>query len=498
MSNESIETYAAVDLGSNSFHMIVASYTDKRIQIIDRIKTMVRLASGLDDNDNLSDESMQRALKCLEEFGQRIREIPQVNIRVVGTNTLRQANNGKRFMARARKALGHPIEIISGREEARLIYLGVANCVYDDLGNRLVIDIGGGSTEIITGKGFDVYNLGSFYVGCANMNRRYFESGNITAKNMQQAILGVRQELEAVEALYKATGWHKAIGSSGTIHAINRIIKNKGWSNEGITHAGLKLLKKELIDAGNINKLDLPGLASNRKPVFAGGLAILCGIFETFDIQQLDVSDGALREGLLYDLIGRHHDQDIRDNTIQEMAKRYSIDLDQAERVRKTAIHLFDQVADSWHLNEDIDLKFLEWGAQAHEIGLAIAHAQHHRHGAYLIANSDMSGFSRQEQFKLALLIRSHRRKYPIEEINLLPVEESDNAIRLIILLRLAILMNRSRFYTSLPRISASASADSVSLIFPKKWLEDNPLTKADLDSESAYIKTVRYAIEYA
>jgi len=496
MSNSSVETYAAVDLGSNSFHMIVASYSDTHIQIIDRIKKMVRLASGLDENDNLTDESMERAIKCLEEFGQRIREIPEVNVRAVGTNTLRQANNGKRFLNRARKALGHPIEVIAGREEARLIYLGVAHSVYDDLDKRLVIDIGGGSTELIIGKGFEIFNMESFYVGCVNMNRRYFDSGSITAKNMNQAILSVRQELESIEAQYEKSGWNKVIGASGTIQAISKIIQNKGWSNNGITHASLKLLKKEIIDIGSIDLTRLTGLTSDRKPVFAGGLAVLCGIFEAFDIEQLDVSDGALREGLLHDLIGRRHDVDIRDDTIVEMSRRYNVDLEQAERVKNTAINLFNQVSASWRLSPETDLNFLEWGGQIHEIGLAIAHAQYHRHGAYLIANSDMAGFSRQEQSKLALLVRCHRRKYPLDDINLVLEEERDKSIRLIILLRLAALMNRSRFYASLPKITVTATDNLISLSFPKKWLENNPLTRKDLDSEAAYIKAAGYLLE--
>lgn len=497
MAKDPVETYAAVDLGSNSFHMLVASYTDKRIQIIDRIKKMITLASGLDENDNLSEEAMLRALECLEEFGQRIREIPHVNVRAVGTNTLRRAKNGKRFLTRARKALGHPIEIIAGREEARLIYLGVAHTVYDDTGNRLVIDIGGGSTELIIGKGFDVYNMESFYVGCVNMTRRYFESGAITAKSMQNAILTVRQELEAIEALYKGVGWSSAIGSSGTILTINKIVQNKGWSVNGITQSSLKSLKKEAIDSGNINLLDLPGLSSSRRPSFAGGLAILCGIFETFDIQELSVSDGALREGLLYDLIGRYHEQDIRDTAIHEMGLRYGVDPEQAARVRKTVLQLFEQVGESWGISEPANLKFLEWAAQVHEIGLAIAHAQYHRHGAYLIAHSDMAGFSRQEQSRLAMLIRCQRRKYPLEEIQVISEDERDALIRLTVLFRLAVVLNRSRLYASQPKISARTRGSTISLHFPKKWLDNNPLTRTDLDSEADYVKAVGYGLKY-
>ena len=498
MSKKLTETYAAVDLGSNSFHMIVASYADERIKIIDRIKRMTQLASGLDANDMLTEESMLRALICLEEFGQRIREIRRVNVRVVGTNTLRQAKNGKRFIARAHKALGHPIEIISGLEEARLIYLGVAHSVYDNTSKRLVIDIGGGSTELIIGKGFETYKMESHYMGCVNMSRRFFASGNITGNSMQNAILAVRQELETVENTYKKTGWQKAIGSSGTILTINSIVNNKGWSKNGISRNALDKLKDELIRTRSINKLELPGLADNRKPVFGGGVAILCGIFEAFDIERLDVSDGALREGLLYDSIGRLHDRDIRDRTIDELAKRYNIDINQANRVKKTVVQLFRQVADSWKLDRKTDLKYLEWAASLHEIGMAIAHAQHHRHGAYLVANSDMAGFSRQDQFRLALLIRSHRRKLPQDEINLLPTDERPLVIKLTLLLRLAVLLNRSHLNANPPRLSVKVTNKTLRILFPGRWLQKHPLTRADLDSEEDYIKSIQYRLSYS
>ena len=498
MSKKLTETYAAVDLGSNSFHMIVASYADERIKIIDRIKRMTQLASGLDANDMLTEESMLRALICLEEFGQRIREIRRVNVRVVGTNTLRQAKNAKRFIARAHKALGHPIEIISGLEEARLIYLGVAHSVYDNTSKRLVIDIGGGSTELIIGKGFETYKMESHYMGCVNMSRRFFASGNITGNSMQNAILAVRQELETVENTYKKTGWQKAIGSSGTILTINSIVNNKGWSKNGISRNALDKLKDELIRTRSINKLELPGLADNRKPVFGGGVAILCGIFEAFDIERLDVSDGALREGLLYDSIGRLHDRDIRDRTIDELAKRYNIDINQANRVKKTVVQLFRQVADSWKLDRKTDLKYLEWAASLHEIGMAIAHAQHHRHGAYLVANSDMAGFSRQDQFRLALLIRSHRRKLPQDEINLLPTDERPLVIKLTLLLRLAVLLNRSHLNANPPRLSVKVTNKTLRILFPGRWLQKHPLTRADLDSEEDYIKSIQYRLSYS
>jgi exopolyphosphatase/guanosine-5'-triphosphate,3'-diphosphate pyrophosphatase len=497
MANELNESYAALDLGSNSFHLIVANYVNGRIQIVDRIKKMIRLASGLDEIDNLSEDSMTSALVCLEEFAQRIREIPKKNIRAVGTNTLRQAKNGRHFVSNARKALGHPIEVISGREEARLIYLGVANTVYDGSNRRMVIDIGGGSTEIIIGKGFDVYKMESFYVGCVSMTRKFFGTDNITKKNLNNAILNVRQELEAVEASFEKFGWDKAIGSSGTILAINNIVKNKAWSANGISTESLMRLKDAIITAGKIDKIELPGLSTNRKPVFIGGLAVLIGIFETFELDHMDVSDGALREGLLYDLIGRHHDQDIRDRSIEDLATRYHLDNEQALRVCKSAVGLFQQVSSDWQLDVQEDLKILKWAGLIHEIGLAIAHAQYHYHGAYLLANSDLAGFSREEQGNVALLVRCHRRKFPLNEIQQLPDENRDRLIRLCILLRLAVLLSRGHSYVSPPNITVTVTENSILLKFADHWLNEHPLTKTDLEQEADYIRTVGYRLKY-
>lgn len=497
MANDPVKTYAAVDLGSNSFHMIVAEYSDGRIRIIDRIRKMVRLASGLDENDNLSEKSIQSALDCLNEFGQRIREIPQVNIRAVGTNTLRQANNGKKFIKAARQALGHPIEIIAGREEARLIYLGVAHTIYDETDKRMVIDIGGGSTEIIIGRGFDVLARESLYIGCVNMTRRFFESGEISVKSMNKAVLAVRQEIEAIEAQYKRLGWQNVIGASGTVHTINDIVTNAGWSNSGITQQSLDKLREEIIQAGKIESVSFNGLSSKRKPIFVGGLAVLCGIFEAFKIEQLSVSDGALREGLLYDLIGRLHDEDIRNNTIISLASRYNVDTEQADRVKATASKLFIQLGKDWNLDMKTGVKFVEWAAIIHEIGLAVAHAQYHRHGAYLIANSDLAGFSREEQEKLALLVRAHRRKYPLLELDNINPDEKDNILHLCILFRLAVLLNRSRLYVSLPQIDITTKDKKLHLVFPEQWLENNPLTRTDLDLEAGYIKAIGYKLTY-
>ena len=489
------ETYAAVDLGSNSFHMLVANYNDNRLQIIDKLREMVRLASGLDQNNYLTEESIDTAIKSLERFGQRIRELPRAKVRAVGTNTLRKARNGNRFLTRAYAALGHPIEIISGLEEARLIYQGVAHSSYDNQGQRLVIDIGGGSTELILGRGYQPYKMESLYMGCVGVSQRYFNDGEISAKKMRNAILFARQELESIEANYMKSGWDSVIGSSGSILSVYEVVKNRGWSDDGISADSLNKLKDVLISIGSVGNTEFPGLSEDRKPVFAGGVAILCAIYEALRLQRISCSDGALREGLLYDMLGRLQDEDIRDNTINEIAQRYTVDTEQAERIKTTVTRIFDKVKDSWELAKKPDLRLMQWAAQLHEVGLAVAHAQYHRHGAYLVLNSDMPGFSNQDQNKLATLVRAHRRKFPQEELQNIPEHERDRVLRLCILFRLAVLLNRSRFYSSLPKFKLSAKNHELNLIFPDRWLLDHPLTQADLESEAEYLRDIGFKL---
>lgn len=489
MTSQTDESYAAIDLGSNSFHMIVASYVDGRLQIIDRIKEMVRLASGLNENNELSEESMQLALSCLQRFGQRIKEIPQENIRAVGTNTLRQARNGEFFMSLADAALGHPIEIIAGQEEARLIYQGVAHTTYDEVNKRLVIDIGGGSTELIIGRGFDIFSMDSLYMGCVNMGKRFFNDGKIKTKKMNKTVLYARQELESIETAYKKTGWDLALGSSGTITTIRDVVQAQKWCETGITISALSKLMDALIAIGDCDAIEFEGLSEHRKPVFASGVAVLYGVFEALDLEQINVSHGALREGLLYDLIGRIHNEDIRDKTISDISQRYRVDTEQANRVKKTAENFFNQIISDWNFCEKEDLKLLQWGALIHEIGLSIAHAQYHRHGDYLITHSDLAGFSRQEQIKLAKLVRCHRRKFPLEEFGSVPSNSKLSVIRLSILLRLAAVLHRSRSNNTLPEIQILVKADKINLRFPPQWLFNHPLTLADLKTEQNYLE---------
>lgn len=498
MSANENDTYAAVDLGSNSFHMVVANVVDGRALIVDRIKEMVRLAGGLDDRKRLTDEAMDVALACLEKFGQRIKTIPATNIRAVGTNTLRQAKNGTEFLARANAALGHRIEIISGREEARLVYLGVANTIFNDKDRRLVVDIGGGSTELIIGKGFDADLTESLFMGCVGTSQRYFKDGEITEKRLRKARIAALQELESLQEIYKDHGWDIAIGTSGTIRAIMDVVTEQGWSHAAITPESLTELQKSLITTGHIDKISFSSLPANRVPVFVGGVAVLSAVFEALDIKSMDYSEGALREGLLYDQIGRQQDTDIRYRTVDRLMLRYSVDADYAARVEKTAKYLFKSVNAAWQLEKKEDLKMISWAAHLHEIGLAVAHSQYHKHGAYLLSYSDMPGFSRHEQTLLSILVRLHRRKITLDLFSQLNDETKDNLVKLMIILRLAITLNRSRNKIKAPEIDVKISGKKIELLFKDGWLAQHPLTEADLETEAGYLAVTGYKLIFS
>ena len=492
----SIETYAAVDAGSNSFHMIVANIVDGRIQIVDKLKEMVRLAGGLDENRKLNDEAAQRALECLQRFGERIREIPRGNVRAVGTNTLRQARNGRVFLKKANQALGHPIEVISGREEARLIFLGVAYSNFNDTEQRLVIDIGGGSTELAIGRGYDASLTESLYMGCVNMSDRFFKNGEITAKKMRKAILAALQELESIEIKYKHAGWENIYGSSGTILSIRDVIRARGSTETGISWGELTRLKDDVIAAGHVQNFKWEGLPPARASVFAGGLAILCAAFESLSLQHMNVSESALREGLLLDLIGRLHDQDVRDKTVADLLSRYNIDADHARRVEQTVSACFRQLRDHWTLDHS-DLKQLRWAALLHEMGLAVAHNQYHKHGGYLLTYSDLPGFSREEQSLLAFLVRCHRRKIAPEELQTLAEDIQQKALHLCIILRLAVVLNRGRSQNALPEFRLMADDGNIQITFPDNWLPEHPLTGADLKTEADYLASIKTTLNF-
>ncbi len=479
----------ALDLGSNSFHLLIAQESGGRIQILDKHKEMVRLAAGLDSNNHLSDDAIARALDCLTRFAQRLRPLEPANVRIVGTNTLRQAK-GKSFLQEAERVLGHKIDIISGREEARLIYLGVCHDLGSSESKRLVIDIGGGSTELILGRKTTPNKLESLYMGCVSMTNQCFANGKITRASLNRAVNTAMVELEPMMARFISNGWDEVIGTSGTINTIQAAIK--GTSNQDeITKIGLDELKDLVLSAKKMDELELPGLADERRPVFVGGLAILIAIFKALEIESMATSQGALREGLIFDLIGRQHQDDTRDHSVNGLMERFGVDQSQARQVRETAIGLLSQVATKWELTSVEAKHSISWAADLHEIGMDLSHAGYHKHGAYMIENMDLPGFSRSDQQQLATLVRNHRRKIVDEMFS----ASDPSQIRLAVLLRISALLHRNRSHESLPHIEATidgeGDTESLTLTVPKKWLRQHPLTALDLEQEAIYLKSV-------
>ncbi len=483
------DVLAAVDLGSNSFHMVVARYTHGQLVIIDRLREMVRLASGVEENGDLDKDVAARALAALERFGQRLREMKANGVRVVGTSALRLARHKKAFLVKAREALGHTIEIIAGVEEARLIYSGVSHTMPAQAGRRLVVDIGGGSTELIIGEGLVPSDLESLKLGCVGISEHFFADGRVTAKRMNRARVAARQEIEPIQAAFRKRGWEGAAGSSGTIRAIGETLRELDPATTSITPNGLELILRHVIDHGATRDLGLKSIDEERRVVFPGGLAILAEIFSVLGIEDMRVADGAMREGLLYDMVGRYTNEDARDRTVRAMQQRYHVDTAQADRVEKTALDFFRQVQESWKLDDPLAEQLLAWAARLHEIGLDVAHSGYHRHGAYLLANADMLGFPREEQRLLATLVGAHRRKLTLTEAEDLVPPWDKSIFYLIVLLRLAVLLHRGRAGTELPHVELTATPKTLVSRFPTRWIKDHPLTTADLQREVEYLK---------
>lgn len=481
---------AAIDLGSNSFHMVVAKADSGEIRILERLGEKVQLAAGIDDERQLSEESMQRGLDCLKRFAQLINGLPLGAVRIVGTNALREARNRGEFIRRAEGILGHPVEVISGREEARLIYLGVSHTLADTPGKRLVADIGGGSTEFIIGQRFEPLLRESLQMGCVSYTQRYFKDGKITPARYAQAYTAARLEIMGIENALHRIGWDEAIGSSGTVRAIGLALKANGQGSGEVNAEGLAWLKRRLFKLGDIEKIDFDGIKPDRRSIFPAGLAILEAIFDALSLQRMDHCEGALREGVLYDLLGRHHHEDVRERTLSSLMDRYHVDLDQAERVERKALHALEQVATAWDLDDEMWRDLLSWAAKVHEIGLDIAHYHYHKHGAYLIEHSDLSGFSREDQQMLALLVRGHRRNIPKDKFADFG-ENGDKLIRLCVLLRFAILFHHIRGTQEMPEVVLHAAGNHLDVVFPDGWLENNQLTQADFEQEGQWLARV-------
>lgn len=500
--------YAAVDLGSNSFHLVVSRYDRGEFVVIDRHRSTVRLAAGLDELGYLSKETEIKALETLEQFSQLVRDIPTENVRAVGTNAMRRMQDSQKFIDKAERCLGVPIEIIAGREEARLIYLGVAKGaeLFNEKGgeaSRIVIDIGGGSTEIVVGNNEAPRHRESIEIGCVVLNQRFFQDGMLSEQSFKQAILHSELAIQPYSGLFKNQGWKYAIGCSGTIRALSNILDAMGWAQGEITQSALDELYQYVIQSSSIVDIELPGLNDDRKPVFAGGLSALIAVFNVLGIDRMQVSDCALRDGVLHDLIGRSSENDVRETAVKALVERCGVDLKHALLVKETADMLYRNSAVNWGIDSDLYEKMLSWGAFTHEIGMLISHDGYHKHGAYLLRNADMVGFARRDQALLACLIKGHRGKFPIKDFERLPATIIIPAKRLAVILRLAVLLHRTR-NTKVPgglvvktkravktKSTAQMKSLDIELQFPHQWLQNHPLTQADLEQEKRRLNSI-------
>jgi exopolyphosphatase/guanosine-5'-triphosphate,3'-diphosphate pyrophosphatase len=474
-------TLAAVDLGSNSFHCQVARVVGDQIYPLDSLREPVRLGAGLTKDKRLDEAAQERALACLKRFGERLRDFDRRAVRAIGTNTLRVAKNAAPFLRKAEAALGFPIEVVAGREEARLIYLGVSHELPVSREKRLVVDIGGGSTEFIIGAGHRSLKLESLFMGCVSYSLRFFEDGKVSKSAMKQAELAARAELQPIVASFSRGNWQQAVGSSGTVRAIADIMQQNGFDDGNITPAGIDRLRSYLIKVGDMDKAELAGLKPDRVPVFAGGLAIMNAVLSELNIESMVTTDVAMRQGVLYDLLGRVHHRDMRDVTVAQFMQRYHVDALQARRVAELALALYRKLTAESGEPDDTAMQRIAWAARLHEIGISVAYSGYHKHSAYIVNNAEMPGFSNDEQLALSLLVAAHRRSLNKVSKRL---EEHDMDWSMVFALRLAALFYRSRADVALPPLQTKLQGKKVRLTVDPGWLARNPLTVTALLDE--------------
>ncbi|WP_340680208.1 exopolyphosphatase [Paraglaciecola sp.] len=489
---------AALDIGSNSFHLVVARIVAGSVQILHRVKQKVRLADGLSAEGELSAEAQQRGLDTLATIAESLQDFAPESVRVVATHTLRKASNAKLFLQEAKKVFPFPIEIISGAEEARLIYQGVAHTNHQ-LGQRLVVDIGGGSTEFIIGEGFETKILRSLQMGCVSYTNRFFKQGELKAKAFSKAITAAQQELEMIDKKFNQIGWKSCIGTSGTIKSIIELASQLDSTNREncVSLSDLTTLMNLCCAAGNSKDLKLEGLNDDRRPVFAAGLAILIAVFKSLSISEMEFSAAALREGVLYEMGDQLAQTDIRQRSADSLATRYDVDIDHAKRVLKTTMDLYQHVRKSWDINHPELKSLLGWAALLHEVGLQINTRGVQRHSGYILQNIDLPGFGQEQQNLLATLIRFHRKKIRSSEIVEFTLLQQHQVYRLLALLRLGILLNIKRQDDILPEITIDVDDKNITLGFPCDWLAQKPVFSADLEREQDYLKEISLKLQY-
>ncbi len=476
---------ASIDLGSNSFRLQICQNHNSQPQVIDSIKDMVRFAGGLDEHKVLDKASQERALTCLTKFGERLRGFESDQVRAVATNTFRVAKNIADFLPKAEAALGFPIEIIAGREEARLIYTGVVHTLPPNGDRMLVVDIGGGSSEFVIGAELQPSITESLPLGCVNYSMRFFQN-KITAKDFQAAISAARNEIQRITQNLKKTGWDFAVGTSGSARSIRDVIATEAGRDEDISYEGMKKIAEKIIAAGSTRKAKLAGLKPERLEVFSGGLAVMMAIFEELNVETMMVTDAALRDGVFFDLIGRQLNADMRDQTIEQFQTRYHVNNTQAKYVADTALMFLESLAQNISVQELAYWKqYTHWAALLHEIGIDIAHTGYHKHSAYIIGQADMPGFSRKEQGIMSTLVCGQRGDLR-KMLNLV----GDNSIMwfAILSLRLAVLLNRSRLPITLPPFTAlrhHETSNTFVLRINQAWLNENLLAASALEYEA-------------
>jgi len=473
---------AAIDLGSNSFHLLIAKIEHGEMRPVEALAEKVQLGAGLEEG-RLTQEAIDRGLECLGRFAQLLESVEPERVRAVGTNALRAASNRYEFTGPAKRTLGTRVDVIYGREEARLVYLGVAHTLADDVKSRLVIDIGGGSTELIIGERFEPQRLESLQMGCVSFGQAFFPGGKINKSHYRQAYDQARLLLSPIRHQYQARHWLDCVGSSGTLRTVEAILTQQGWSEGGIDRQGLRRLEEKLLGFKAMDKIELEGLSGLRRSVILPGLAIISALFDVLGIEHMRTSNGALREGVIYDLMGRLSHEDVRERTVNALMQRYSVDPDNAEMVERRARLLFTATRSSWNLSTS-DWELLHWATRTHEIGMAIAHKHFNRHSAYVLRNADLPGFSQEEQEQLAVLALGQRGKLSNELYTDIAASEESRVQRLLCIIRLAVCFKHVEKLAQLPEFSIQASADSLALGFPTGWLEQHPLTARELAVE--------------
>ncbi|AOY02359.1 exopolyphosphatase [Jeongeupia sp. USM3] len=478
---------AAVDLGSNSFRLQIARVQDGTLVPLTTLKETVRLAGGLDAAGRLSPEIQHEALSALGRFGKALAGLAPGQVRIVATNTFRIAANIDAFQPLAEAALGFPVEIVAGLEEARLIYIGAAHSLPGSRKARLIVDIGGGSTELIIGRQFQPQTMESVLVGCVSWSQRFFPDGRITEAALQAAELAARELLEPVAGQFAPEHWNNAIGTSGTSRSIADVLELNGLTQSGISRDGLDRLRQILLDAGHVDAVDLKGLRADRRPVLAGGFAIINAVFGMLGIERMAITQGALRDGVLYDLMDRRGLLDVRERTVGAFQRRYHIDVAQASRVAELAALLFRQL----HDGNDDRARALSHAARLHEIGRLIAHVGYHKHAAYILQHADMQGFSRSEQARLAQLALVQRGS--LAKLDGAARRQADWAE--ILALRLAVLFCRGRKTHWPETLRLCPQDDGFRLDIDHAWLSANPLTAFALDEETRQWQKPRFII---